>query len=110
VELNRGAVFHDVTGALPSYPLHKGAYNRCEESERLRTTYTVQHGPKVVLHDRRTEIASRPSSLRLLSGTNEFAEDLTGQRLPLNASTWKSETQVREYPLVQPLHTESSLK
>ena len=30
----------------------------------------------------------------MLAGTNEFAEDLTGQRMPLNASQWKSETKV----------------
>ena len=61
----------------------------------MRSTYTKQHGPKISLHDRRKEIASKPSSLKLLNGTNEFAEDLTGQRLPLNADKWKSETQVR---------------
>lgn len=27
-------------------------------------------------------------------GTNEFAEDLTGQRMPVNASQWRSETRV----------------
>jgi len=37
---------------------------------------------------------SKPSSYRLLAGTNEYAEDLTGQRMPLNASQWRSETQV----------------
>ena len=40
------------------------------------------------------DISSKPSSYRLLAGTNEFAEDLTGQRMPLNASQWKSETGV----------------
>ena len=33
-------------------------------------------------------------SLRLFRGTNEFAEDLTGQRLPLRAFAWVSETKV----------------
>ena len=32
--------------------------------------------------------------MRLLAGTNEYAEDLTGQRAPMNASQWRSETQV----------------
>ena len=41
------------------------------------------------------DIASKASSYRLLAGTNEFAEDLTGQRMALNASQWKSETGVR---------------
>ena len=40
------------------------------------------------------DISSKASSYRLLAGTNEFAEDLTGQRMPLNASQWKSETKV----------------
>ena len=40
------------------------------------------------------DIASKASSYRLLAGTNEYAEDLTGQRMPLNASQWKSETGV----------------
>ena len=40
------------------------------------------------------DIASKASSYRLLAGTNEYAEDLTGQRMPLNASQWKSETKV----------------
>ncbi len=39
---------------------------------------------------------SKPSSLRLLAGTNEYAEDLTGQREPLNASQWRSETRVSD--------------
>ena len=42
-----------------------------------------------------SDISSKASSYRLLAGTNEFAEDLTGQRMPLNASQWKSETKVR---------------
>ena len=41
------------------------------------------------------DISSKASSYRLLAGTNEFAEDLTGQRMPLNASQWKSETKVK---------------
>ena len=41
-----------------------------------------------------SDIASKASSYRLLAGTNEYAEDLTGQRMPLNASQWKSETKV----------------
>ena len=41
------------------------------------------------------DIASKASSYRLLARTNEFAEDLTGQRMALNASQWKSETGVR---------------
>ena len=41
------------------------------------------------------DIAPKASSYRLLAGTNEFAEDLTGQRMALNASQWKSETGVR---------------
>ena len=72
----------------------QGGYNRAEEEDRLRSTYDCYHGPKSRFHDRRAEINSKPSSLRLLAGTNEFAEDLTGQRLPLNAANWKSETKV----------------
>ena len=41
------------------------------------------------------DIFSHPRSMRLLAGTNEYAEDLTGQRAPMNASQWRSETQVR---------------
>ena len=40
------------------------------------------------------DIFSHPRSMRLLAGTNEYAEDLTGQRAPMNASQWRSETQV----------------
>ncbi len=65
-----------------------------EERERLRSSYSVFHGPKISLHDRRAEIWSKPSSARLLAGTNEFAEDLTGQRMPMNAAQWRSETKV----------------
>ena len=81
---------------MPLYllPHTQGAYNRSEEEERLRSTYSNYHGPKIRFHDRRAQIASKPSSLRLLGGTNEFAEDLTGQRQPLNAANWKSETKV----------------
>ncbi len=60
----------------------------------IRSRYSVFHNNKISFHDRRTDIASKPSSLRLFRGTNEFAEDLTGQRLPLKASAWISETRV----------------
>ena len=43
------------------------------------------------------DIFSHPRSMRLLAGTNEYAEDLTGQRAPMNASQWRSETQVCTY-------------
>ena len=63
-------------------------YNFC------RSCYSLFHNNKVSYHDRRSEVASKPSSLRLFRGTNEFAEDLTGQRLPLRAFAWVSETKV----------------
>lgn len=67
---------------------------RCEDAERLRSSYSLFHNRKTGLHDRNREVASKPSSYRLLAGTNEFAEDLTGQRQPLNAWNWTSETKV----------------
>ncbi|XP_040573281.1 uncharacterized protein [Lepeophtheirus salmonis] len=91
-ELNRSAVFENTRGNSPSYPLHVGAVDEREEGERLRSCYSLFHGPKHYVHGRNTHIFSRPSSHRLLCGTNEFAEYLTGQREPLHASRWSSET------------------
>ena len=101
IDLNRGAVFEDTSGVRPSRPLHVGAFSRTDERDRLRTSYSLFHDRKLGHHNRKTDICSRPSSLRLLAGTNEYAEDLTGQRLPLNASQWKSETQVKQRTLLK---------
>lgn len=68
------------------------------------------HNNKISFHDRRHDVASKPSSLSFFRGTNEFAEDLTGQRLPLKAATWVSETRViRSYFCRSPLIEYSSL-
>ena len=91
-DMNRGAVFGDTAGPGASLPLQSGAYNRGEEEERLRSCYSLFHNNKTSYHDRRSEVASKPSSFKLFRGTNEFAEDLTGQRLPLRAFAWVSET------------------
>jgi hypothetical protein len=53
------------------------------------------HNNKISLHDRAADIASKASSFRMFRGTNEFAEDLTGQRMPLNTASWVSETKVK---------------
>ena len=57
--------------------------------ERLKTSYSLQHGYKNTSQgsrwgDRRV----KPSSRGLMCGTNEDAEDLTGQRAPVASSRW----------------------
>ena len=94
VDLNRSAVFEDTVGVRPSAPIHVGAYSQTEERERLKSSYNTFHNLKLIMHDRRKDICSKPSSYKLMAGTNEFAEDLTGQRMPMNASQWASETKV----------------
>ena len=110
LDLNRGAIFEDTSGVRPSQPLHVGAYSRSEERERLRSCYSLFHNFKPQMNTK-LDIMSHPRSLRLLAGTNEYAEDLTGQREPLNASRWRSETKVslensvnRFYPVLTRFH------
>ena len=93
MDLNRGAIFEDTSGVRPSAPLHVGAYSRAEEREKLRSCYSLFHNFKPQMNTK-LDIFSHPRSYRLLAGTNEYAEDLTGQRQPMNASQWRSETQV----------------
>ena len=93
LDLNRGAIFEDTSGVRPSAPIHVGAYSRAEERENLRTCYSLFHNYKPQMNTK-LDIRSHPRSLRLLAGTNEYAEDLTGQREPLNSSNWRSETKV----------------
>ena len=93
IDLNRGAIFEDTSGVRPSMPIHVGAFSRAEEREHLRSSYSLFHNFKPQMNTK-LDIVSHPRSMRLLSGTNEYAEDLTGQRAPLNASQWRSETQV----------------
>ena len=90
LDLNQGAVFEDTSGVPHSQPMHVGAYSRAEERERLHSCYSLFHNYKKVAKN----VMAHPRSLRLLAGTNEYAEDLTGQREPLNASGWRSETKV----------------
>ena len=96
LDLNRGAIFEDTSGVRPSRPLHVGAYSRSEERDHLRSSYSLFHNYKPAMN-RKLDIMSHPRSLRLLAGTNEYAEDLTGQREPLNASQWRSETKVTNH-------------
>ena len=93
MDLNRGGIFEDTSGVRPSAPLHVGAYSRADEREKLRSCYSLFHGFKPQMNTG-LDIFSHPRSMRLLAGTNEYAEDLTGQRAPMNASQWRSETQV----------------
>lgn len=94
LDMNRGAIFGDTSGPTPSAPIVQGGFSHQEERDRLRTCYSTFHGSKVAYHNPAKAIASKASSRRLLAGTNEYAEDLTGQRQPLNASAWRSETKV----------------
>ena len=59
-----------------------------KERERLKTSYSTQHDLKITkrgsCHGQRHQV--KASSLGLLCGTNEDAEDLTGQRAPLASS------------------------
>ena len=93
MDLNRGAIFEDTSGVRPSAPLHVGAYSRADEREKLRSCYSLFHNFKPQMNTK-LDIFSHPRSMRLLAGTNEYAEDLTGQREPMNASRWASETKV----------------
>ena len=93
LDLNKGAILEDTSGVPHSQPIHVGAYSRSDERERLRSCYTMFHNYKCVPKN----VMAHPRSMRLLAGTNEYAEDLTGQRAPLNASGWRSETKVEKY-------------
>ena len=62
-------------------------YTSVSGRERLKTSYSLQHGYKNTSQgsrwgDRRV----KPSSRGLMCGTNEDAEDLTGQRAPVASS------------------------
>ena len=99
LDLNQGAVFEDTSGVPHSQPMHVGAYSRAEERDRLHSCYSLFHNYKKVPKN----VMAHPRSLRLLAGTNEYAEDLTGQREPLNASGWRSETKVGHRGSYNPL-------
>ena len=90
LDLNKGAILEDTSGVPHSHPIHVGAYSRADERERLISCYSIFHNYKKVPKN----VMAHPRSMRLLAGTNEYAEDLTGQREPLNASLWRSETKV----------------
>ncbi|XP_059095859.1 uncharacterized protein LOC131890521 [Tigriopus californicus] len=90
--MNVSAVFNDTKDPVPSGRLWSGSFDTSGAENPHLSSYAHYHGPKVVYHDRRSEIASRPSSLRLLSGTNDRAWDLTGSTLPYHREAWNSET------------------
>lgn len=92
--MNVSAVFNDTKDPIPSGRLWSGSFDTSGAENPHLSSYAHYHGPKVVYRDRRSEIASRPSSLRLLSGTNDRAWDLTGSTLPYHREAWNSETKV----------------
>ena len=94
IDMNRRAVYHHTRGVGPSKPLHMGKPSLGQERERLRTSYSQEHGYKSNRAGsswgaRRVKASSKG----LMCGTNEEAEDLTGQRAPVSSSRWRSECQ-----------------
>ena len=88
-EMNVRAIYHHTRGVGPSRPLHMGQPTFGQERERLKTSYSIVHGHKNTKKgscwgDKKV----KPSSKRLLCGTNEEAEDLTGQRAPISSSRY----------------------
>ena len=86
-ELNRRAIYHHTRGVGKSKPLHAGRPTHGQEQARLTTSYSIAHAHKNTRQgscwgDKKV----KPSSKRLLCGTNEDAEDLTGQRAPISSS------------------------
>ena len=87
IDMNKRAILHHTRGMPASKPLHMGRPTFGQERERLRTSYSLQHGYKNTRKgscwgDRKV----KPSSRGLMYGTNEDAEDLTGQRAPVSSS------------------------
>ena len=87
IDMNKRAVYHHTRPVPASRPLHMGQPSFGQERDRLKSSYSVQHDYKNTrvgsCHgDRRVE----PSSKGLMLGTNEEAEDLTGQRAPVASS------------------------
>ena len=87
IEMNARAIYHHTGGVGPSRPLHMGQPTHGQERDRLRTSYSLVHDHKNTSKgscwgDKKV----KPSSKRLLCGTNEDAEDLTGQRAPVSSS------------------------
>ena len=81
--MNRKAIYQTTGGIGSSAPLSVGELSRGEERDRLVSSYSAQHGVKVVKGvPRRVKASSRG----LLAGSTEEAEDLTGQRAPGDSS------------------------
>ena len=88
-EMNARAIYHHTGGIGPSRPLHMGQPTLGQERDRLKTSYSIVHGHKNTSNGSRWgDKKSKPSSKRLLCGTNEEAEDLTGQRAPISSSRY----------------------
>ena len=88
IEMNPRAIYHHTGCVGPSRPLHMGHPTHGQEMDRLQTSYGMFHG-----HENTCKISGcwgdkkvKPSSKRLLGGTNEDAEDLTGQRAPVSSN------------------------
>ena len=87
IDMNKRAILHHTRVMPASKPLHMGRPTFGQERERLRTSYSLQHGYKNTRKgscwgDRKV----KPSSKGLMCGTNEDAEDLSGQRAPISSS------------------------
>ncbi|XP_023347387.1 uncharacterized protein LOC111716187 [Eurytemora carolleeae] len=92
VDLNSRAIYHQTGQIHPSKPLHSGRPTLGQEKSRLTSTYSLAHGPKLRMENtKRGARKVKASSRGLLLGTDEEAEDLTGQRAPISSSRWKSE-------------------
>lgn len=95
-EMNRKAIYHHTGKVSASRPLHMGRPTHGQERERLKTSYSTQHDLKITKRGScHGDKKVKASSLGLLCGTNEDAEDLTGQRAPVASSRWLSEQQSR---------------
>ena len=87
IDLNRRAIYQHTRGVPPSKPLHMGRPTLGQERERLRTSYSQDHGFKTCRAGSLWGARKvKASSKGLMCGTNEEAEDLTGQRAPLSSS------------------------
>ena len=91
IDMNRRAIYHHTRAVNPSKPLHMGQPTFGEERERLKTCYSINHGYKNTSKgscwgDRKVKASSKG----LMCGTNEDAEDLTGQRAPVASSRYSS--------------------
>ena len=82
LKMNTESIYQHTGSIRSSNPLHLGTcMNYSQELDRLTSSYNKEHGPENISRGNYLrERWVKPSSRRLLGGTVEDAEDLTGQR------------------------------